>query len=714
MARQVYPGFAAIWSARVLSLAGCLAVLAGLIFTRVWQGLRPPVTNHNLVILCAIVVIALVLGRLARWTLASALGLVGALLLTRFVGIGPLLAALLLVAASAVLGTKICRRCDRVNSAIATLVGLAVLAGVTGWLLPFPIHYFVVYLGVLGGVVAWGHRDLKHVFKLICDGWRDAVASAPRHASIAMVAAVMSAIALCAPSIQFDDMALHMLMSEQLVATGYYKMDVASQIWACAPWASDIIQSYIAVLSGNEARGAANLIWFGLTMVLVWSLGEELDLPPSLRWLAVALYASLPIVVSLNGSMQADTAITTVTMALTVLVARMARTHSSESLIPFFIISGLAVALKVTQGLLVFPLALVAMRFTGWRAFFAQAIRLFIPALLIAGSSYFYAFYITGNPVFPIFNGVFKSPYAPPHNFDDPRWHQGLSWNSLWRLTFETENYLEALPGAIGFSMLAMSGAAIWTLIIPRIRWITLALFVTAIGMFFGIQYARYVAPIIPALVTLGLCAWDRAKMSWPGEIVLVAMVMLNIVCMPLSLYIYNYDLYWRLLSQIDRQPGMLKENIEQGYGAAELVFAKYLDTAWPNGYSVFLSDPQRPFVAPFAGRAFNASPYDSTFHAAAPIADLDESGATWTGIFERTGMSHVLTSGNTSVAVMASLKQIHAVPGLVVGDLTLWRLCKADCANQVHTLIDERDISRRMIRSRSYLSKRLGLLGSD
>lgn len=698
----------------MLSLAGCVAVLTGLLITPIWHGLRAPVVNHELVILCAILIVALVLGRLMRWTLATTLVLIGALLLVRFVGAGPLLAAALLVAASTVVGSKICRRHNCDNSAIFTLVGLALLTGVAGWLLPFQVHYFVVYLGVLGGVAAWGYRDLRYAVKLTCDGWRDATALAPLHAGFAMLAAVMSAIALCAPSIQFDDMALHILMPEQLAALGHYKMDLASQVWSAAPWASDITQSYIAVLSGHEARGAANLIWFGLTMASVWSLGKELDLPPSLRWLAVALYASQPIVVALNGSMQADTAITTVTVALTVLVVRMARTRTGELLLPFFIISGLAMALKATQGLLVLPLALAAMAYTGWREFLAQACRALIPAVFIAGSSYAYAFYLTGNPVFPLFNGLFKSPFAPPHNFDDPRWHQGISWNSLWRLTFDTDHYLEAIPGAIGFSMLSLSGAAIWTLTISRVRWVTLALGVTAIGMFLGIQYARYVAPLFPALVTLGLLAWDQARLRWHGEFVLGAVVMANIMFMPASLYIYNYDLYWRMLSQIDRQPAVLKENIQRGYGAIELVLAKYFSTTWPGDYSVFLSDPNRPFVAPFAGRAFAASTYDPTFNAEASLADEDGSGSTWTGIFERTGMSHVLTDSGTPLAIHASLLQIQAVPELVIGDFTLWRLCKENCASQKHTLVNERDISRHLVRSRSYLARKLGLEGSN
>ncbi|MBT2117217.1 glycosyltransferase family 39 protein [Dyella sp. LX-66] len=683
---------------RLLSLGGCVAVAAGLALTPALQGLHSVVTDHNLIIFAAMLLAGAAVAVFLRWSLPSALLLVGLLLLLRFVGAGPLLAAALLVAAAAVIGSAICRADGWSHPAIAVLVGLAVLSAAAGWLLPFPVHYFASYLVVLGAIAGLGRHRLLAMLRGTQASWRNAVGLAPVHAGFAVLVVLMGGVALCAPTVQYDDLATHILLPEQLVALGYYKMDVASQIWSTAPWASDVIQGYIALLAGHEARGAANLIWYSLTVASVWTLASELGLSARLRWLAVALYASMPIVVSLNGSMQADTAITTVTVALAALSARLVRTREARLLLPFFLIGALGVALKATQGLLVLPLALVLLGHVGWRAFLAQALRAAIPVALIAGSSYVYAFYITGNPVFPLFNGVFKSSFGPLRNFDDPRWHQGLHWDSLWRLTFQTDRYLETIPGAIGFSMLALSGGALWTLLLPRIRWITLALLATTLGMFLGIQYVRYVAPLFPALFTLGLLAWERARLRWGGELLLGMVAIANVVFMPASLYIFGDDLYWRLLHNVNAQPTLVKEQVQRSYGV-ELVFAKYLSMAWPNGYSLFLSDPRRPFIAPFNGQAFNAAWYDTTFHGVFDHANEDASGALWTGIFERTGMSHVLTTSDTPKPVMASLKSIGAVPEFAVGDAMLWRLCKSDCDIQRHPLIEQRDIARNLIR---------------
>ena len=58
------------------------------------------------------------------------------------------------------------------------------------------------------------------------------------------------------------------------------------------------------------------------------------------------------------------------------------------------------------------------------------------------------------------------------------------------------------------------------------------------------------------------------------------------------------------------------------------------------------------------------------------------------------------MPSSSSVCSEWASLKEIKAVPELVIGDATLWRLCKDRCATQVHALVSERDISRNLVRT--------------
>src|SRR4030095_122600 len=73
---------------------------------------------------------------------------------------------------------------------------------------------------------------------------------------------------------------------------------------------------------------------------------------------------------------------------------------------------------------------------------------------MIAGFwPYAYAWYATGNPVFPYFNAIFKSPFFAPHNFANVLYPGGISFADFYQLTFSSAKHLEGWDGAIGFAM---------------------------------------------------------------------------------------------------------------------------------------------------------------------------------------------------------------------------------------------------------------------
>lgn len=63
--------------------------------------------------------------------------------------------------------------------------------------------------------------------------------------------------------------------------------------------------------------------------------------------------------------------------------------------------------------------------------------------------------YKTGNPVFPFFNGIFKSPYFPMSNFEDPFQNRlGLNILSLRDMIFHTSKNIEMADGGLGIFLL--------------------------------------------------------------------------------------------------------------------------------------------------------------------------------------------------------------------------------------------------------------------
>jgi hypothetical protein len=685
-----------LFTKRSIGLLGIGLVAAGLLFTDIFKALPATASAQNALILLLLLAATGIIRTLTPLRFVDAMPLVMLLVALRYLGAIPILAVLLILGAAIVIGNFFNLGLGKLGRASSSICGIAMLTAATGWLLPFPIHFFLVYLLVLGAIAIAGRRSLLHTFGCFAHQWRQATRSAPLTAAFAITAVALCAIALLPPTIQFDDLALHLLLPEQLVTIGHDKMDVASQAWATAPWASDVLQGYVAVLSGRESRGAANGLWLVLTLLMLWNLGAEVGLKASLRWFAISLYATLPLVTAVYGGMQAETAITATALTLVTLTARMVRARNGRALPAFMVVSGLLMALKPTQALLVVPLALVVLVHIGPRNFLTGAIPRLPIALLICGSSYFYAWYITGNPIFPLFNGVFRSPFASPTNLDDPRWHQGLSWDSLWQLTFHTQNYLESFSGAFGFTLLALVGCVLLGLLLPRIRYLILGLLCNLVSAFAAIQYARYILPAIVPLIPLALLAWQHIKLQRVGELVLAGVAILNSAFIPNSSYMLTNGLYWTLLGNINRSPAETSALIERKYAVENLV-AQHLSLAFPQGYSLYLAYPARPFTAPFQGQALAPSVYDPGLQLAATKADEDPTGNAWLGLFERTGMTHVLTFGPVKGALGASLRHADAINELTVGNATLWRLCGSDCALVSPHLLDRRDLSKQL-----------------
>ena len=160
-----------------------------------------------------------------------------------------------------------------------------------------------------------------------------------------------------------------------------------------------------------------------------------------------------------------------------------------------------ASAKAVTLTLLPIPLLLLAWKYRTWlgtvglRRLLAGVV-LF---LAIGTIPYVTAWWLTGNPVFPFFNGIFKSPYFPAVNFDSASiFGKGVPWDILYRATFESGKYLEAVAGVSGFQWLLLFVPAMLMLAANRqSRGIVLIFAGSSIVflVFHSVSYLRYVFP---------------------------------------------------------------------------------------------------------------------------------------------------------------------------------------------------------------------------
>lgn len=652
------------WPA-VLLWAGFAACAIGLYTNQMGAALSQARIRETVLLALLVWLAAWPLARLVRCRLATATVVVWLAALTFFVGMPALLATLLLAVASIAVGDLLLPKPLPARPAIAAAIGLAVIAGVLGWMLPLPIHRWYIYLPLLTALVIWRWRALRALSIEQAHGWRQAVAMAPRSAAFAVIVLGLAATGCWLPTMQADDLSYHLGLPAQLVANGAYRLDPTHQVWALTAWLGDVLQSVVQVLARGEARGALNALWLSISAAALWACSTGLTADGRVRWWTLALFGSLPLLPTLTTSMQTELPATACLLALAALIVH----RAPRVLWAGAVLCGALLGLKLSHAAMTLPLVLYAAwcwRFSiPWKRL---PLALLIVAL-IGGSSYFYAAYITGNPVLPLLNALFRSPYFALRNFDDDRWHAGLDPGLPWRMSFDTDRYLEASDGGFGFVLVALAGAWLIALVRRDTRAYAWAASLVLLLPLIPLQYARYAFPGLVLLLPALTVATMNAASPRIALALLAAICALNLAFHTNGNYLLHAGSIKKIARTFDDEAFLLRI-----YTPERWLIAKLRRTD-PDGI-VLATDPYRPFVAESGRLGRSVSWYDPTLEAARNAAYSDSSGKRWQALFAQSRARWLLvTTQQAGVPLRNGLARAGAQRVAVESTAELWRL---------------------------------------
>lgn len=640
--------------------AGMAACIAGLLLHRMWEALPFPRFFEHVALAVLVLLAAWPIQRWLAWPRATAVALLWALALAVFAGPLAFLAVALLAAAAVALGSLM------LAGPIALPVGLASIAGALGWLLPLPVHLRLAYALACVALVVWRRGAVADACR---DAWRafDAGARAAPHASAAAVMLVgLASTGGWLPTMQFDDVVYHLGLPWQLQDTARYAMDPMLQVWALAPWGGDVLHGVAQVLAGGEARGALGALWLAAAAGAVFALARRLGGDATRGWWAVALLGSLPLSMSLAAGMQTELPAMALLPALAWLVLAGGRSGSVRVLLAGAVLFGALWGLKTMHGVVALPvLAWAAWRHRArlpWR-WLPLAAGL---AIAIGASSYWYAWWISGNPVLPLFNATFESPYYSSSDFVDLRWRTGLYAWLPWSLSFDTSRYLEAYDGGYGFVLVALAGVWLLALRDPRTRGLAL---VSGIGMLLpllAMQYARYTQPALVLAAPALVVAYPHAR---AGAAAFWALCVLNLA--------FAANASWMLRS------GAIKHAVRVAGAdapllerfAPERVLAQRLRADAAPG-TVLLLPGSGLALAELGQRGRNMLWYAPHWQAAGLRADAEPDGHAWARLLRRNRIAYVmLKPANLTPAQRAGLRRAGAQRVATAGDAELWRV---------------------------------------
>lgn len=572
-------------------------------------------------------------------------------------------ASLLVIAAAGTLGERLGQ--GRGSPPIRLLAGFAVLSATGGWLAPWPLHAAGLWGAALLAVLLLDRRMARQAW----GAWRTYLATRAGPAAPVMlfwgVVVAVATLPAWLPIRNPDDLAYHVGLIHEWITYGQARFDVGTQVWALSPWGIDILHAQVSLVAGGETTSILNVLWMLLASFLVADLAVDAGASRRAGWMAAALFASLPISVFLSGSLQTELPTAAVLAALAALVLRGDPTdRRTWALVA--VLAGFALAAKVSNALLILPLG----AWWFWRARGAAPWRMLPSAMplgvLVGGSSYVYAWALTGNPILPVMNGLFGSPWFAATDFVDPTWQTGFSWTMPWDLFADTRRYFEAItPGVAGIAPWVLL-AAVPALFDRRCRVLAALGIAAFVLMLVQTQYLRYPHPamalLLPAVVGAAAALGRRRGLGAAAVIVVVVHLLLA----PGASWMFRKGALAELVDS--GREGVLRRFVPE-----RLLLERFRDVAKEED-RLLVSSPSRHFTAALPGRAHGVAWYSPRLEAM--IANHPESAATWRRVVAESGANALLVHPGTDLpGVRAFLADAGARRIDREGGLELWTL---------------------------------------
>ncbi len=597
--------------------------------------------------------------RALRWPFAACLGLAGVVATVAFSGLLPSLATAGFACAAIAIGAWVL---PEENPALQGLLGAGLLSALIGWTLPLPIHHAWVYVAACLLPIVLNRVALRRALSAGRTQLSGVAHVAPLAASFSVLMLVLASTAGWLPTMQYDDLAYHLGLPWQLQDNARYALDPSHQVWALNAWAGDVVQAIPQVISHAEARGPINLLWLLACATGIWRIMALLGQPIAGRWLAILLFASIPLTTSLMGGMQSELP-TAATLTWLVALALGPRDGRPRMWLAMTLLAALLMSLKLLAGLMAVPVLLVALFRHPWPAPL-QIVGLLVLGLILAGSSYTYSYAVSGNPVLPLFNQVFHSPYFGDAAFKDSRWLAGFDLQLPWDMTFHTSRYHEGFSGGGGFLLVALAGAWLLGFWFRSTRLLAALASVILLLPLSQLQYLRYAYPGLVLLCPLLVAVASRVD-TRHGIKLVAGVCLLNFAFQANSDWMLRTGAIKALVLRAGNEERLLEK-----YAPERLVARAMRAQGGPAG-NVLLLQPERPFCAEFSNHGRCLAWYSPALQHAAEQARSDPSGHAWARLLQRQRISDVvLVPVQLQPGPSAALEAAGAKPVLDVGDL--------------------------------------------
>jgi len=404
------------------------------------------------------------------------------------------------------------------------------------------------------------------------------------------------------PETHSDALITNLRMAHQVQVTGMWSFATELYAWAAWPKGAAWLLTSHYLLAGEAAARLFNWFVILVTSLLIYREAERLGFISN-TWMAIALFLSTPVTFWCAFVMFDDAV-----FGLFVTAAIISAVNSSVKLTPggvfvTLLLCSAAIATKMT-GLFIIPVifALYLYRIVlvkpvnGGSAIkqpFVKYVLACLPLLVIGSMTYIFSYVQTGNPVFPLYNDIFKAENFPITHFQDLRWSADLGWDAIYKMAANTSQFMEGKNWTFGVQYALFLIPVVIELILRRknsaLLQYGLAIVVFSVFVFWEIRYVRYLYPILPIYAILMASFLHRASSGGLKLLVLtisILIIAINLVNVKSLNMLYSFDLKsWSPVETrrtVDYFEKSLNETVNLEYGTSAKVL--YLHRSYSAG----------------------------------------------------------------------------------------------------------------------------------
>jgi hypothetical protein len=361
------------------------------------------------------------------------------------------------------------------------------------------------------------------------------------------------------PELGYDALATHLNIPIKMLETSIWKFDHQEYIWSLMPLGGNWLYTppyFLAGEQGSKLLNSSFLIASATVshQILAPRVGNKLAL------LAPVCLMSLPICYLEIGSTFVEMPLAFFfLMSLNELIGYPKNKIGNWSALAVF--AGYACAIKLL-GVLIVPFLFIGALIRSFQGTFEkiESKTIFLKGIFVfisfGSMPYLVSLIKTGNPVFPFFNSIFKSPFfivgsmfGNGSDFDNPFYKKPLDFNTFWDMSINSVSFGEfSSSGALGISLLVLLPFAIFTSLKYKKFWY-FAMLLSAIAyiiiVFQSQAYLRYAYPVIPWIIIVGVWALSTIVFATIFAPAIVSfLVLINLLRFPVAFWpLQNFNI---------------------------------------------------------------------------------------------------------------------------------------------------------------------------